>query len=242
MTLLYTYYSEIKNRFFLICLSWICVSLISYFYKETILFLLVSFTNLTVLSNFKPYFIFTNVTEIFSVYTQLIFFIANQIFIINIFYHILMFLSLGLYKYEYKNLKFAFKIFIITWIISIVILNKILIPITWNFFLSFQEQTNPKTVSLFFEAKLNEYLNYYVNLYYLCLLNCQVFVCIAIFINFISQDINKIKKFRKIFYYIFIIFSTLTTPPDVLSQLIVSFCLIFMYETLLVLKILKKIN
>ena len=51
-----------------------------------------------------PYFIFTNVDEIFYVYLRLIVFIANQITILMLLYHSLMFLTLGLYHSEYINL------------------------------------------------------------------------------------------------------------------------------------------
>ena len=239
MNFLYIYYFEIKNRFSLICFSWICVSIATYYYKEIILFLLVSFSNLTVLTDSQPYFIFTNITEIFSVYTRLVFFIANQILIINLMYHFLMFLSLGLYKREYLNLNFFFKLFFVTWSISLILLNKVILPATWNFFLSFQEQGNLKTISFFFEAKLNEYLEYYINLYYLCLFNSQFFTIVILSIDHLSKNIDNVNRSRKFFYYTFVIFSTLTTPPDVFSQLLVSCSLILLYETLLFIKIIK---
>jgi Sec-independent protein secretion pathway component TatC len=239
---LYTYYLEIKNRIFLSLICWISVSIVCYFYKETLLFLFISFSNYGVLADSKPYFIFTDVTEIFSVYAQLIFFISNQILFIKLSYHILMFLSLGLYKFEYTNLKFAFKVLLSSWAISIFLLNRILVPLSWNFFLSFQDQTHLKTISLFFEAKLNEYFNFYISLYYICLLNFVFFVFVALFINNISNDLSKIKSFRKIFYFIFVMFSTLTTPPDILSQLLLSFILILNYEILILIKIYKRIN
>jgi len=242
MSYLYIYYLEIKNRIFLSLVSWLSVGIICYFYKETLLFLFISFSNYSALTGSKPYFIFTDVTEIFTVYAQLIFFISNQILFIKLNYHVLMFLSLGLYKFEYTNLKFAFKILLSSWIVSIFLLNKILMPLSWNFFLSFQDQTNLKTVALFFEAKLNEYFNFYISLYYICLLNFLFFIFVALFINNISDDLSKIQSFRKIFYFIFVMFSTLTTPPDILSQLLLSFILILNYEILIWIKIYKRIN
>jgi Sec-independent protein secretion pathway component TatC len=239
---LYTYYLEIKNRIFLSLMCWLFVTIVCYFYKETLLFLFISFSNYGVLAGSKPYFIFTDVTEIFSVYAQLIFFIANQILFIKLSYHMLMFLSLGLYKFEYTNLKFTFEVLLSSWIISICLLNKILMPLSWNFFLSFQDQTHLKTISLFFEAKLNEYFNFYISLYYVCLLNFMFFIFVALFINNISNDLRKIKSFRKIFYFVFVMFSTLTTPPDILSQLLLSFILILNYEILILIKIYKRIN
>jgi sec-independent protein translocase protein TatC len=241
MTNWYRYYIEIRHRSFLIFLAWVSVVFTCYLYKETLLFVFVSFSNYTGFSDPSVYFIFTDVTEIFSVYAQLIFFIANQVLFIKLFYHSLLFLSLGLYEFEYNNLKFFLKTLLFSWFFSILFLNKILMPLSWKFFLSFHEQTSKSTIYLFFEAKLSEYFEYYINLYYACLINCQFLVFVVLFINNLSNDLNKIKTFRRVFYFIFVIFSTLTTPPDILSQLVVSLTLVVIYEILIFVKILKKI-
>lgn len=232
----YKYYLEIKNRFFLLFVTWIFVSLISYLYKEPILFTLVDSNNSFCILNKEPYFIFTDISEIFYVYLQLTFFISNQISIIMLFYHTLLFLSSGLYSFEYKRLQFAFKVFIFSWLSSIFLLNKLIIPFSWAFFLSFQQSDN---ISFFFEAKVVEYLNYFISLYYICFINCQILTVLTLLLNNISTNLKEIRKFRKLFYLIFVVFSTLTTPPDIISQIIMSSSLIVFYECLLFLKYLK---
>ena len=101
------------------------------------------------------------------------------------------------------------------------------------------EHRPSRALVFFFEAKLSEYLEYYINLYYLCLLNSQFFVVVILLINYLSKDLRNVYKSRKFFYYIFVIFSTITTPPDVLSQIAVSCSLILLYETFLFVKIIK---
>lgn len=232
----YKYYLEIKNRLFLLSTTWIFVSLISYLYKETILFLLVSSNSYLQTLDDSPYFIFTDVSEIFYVYLQLTFFIANQVGIVTLFYHTLLFLSSGLYPFEYKKLQLAFKIFTLSWLISIVLLNKLIIPFSWSFFLSFQQTEN---LNFFLEARILEYFNYFISLYYICFLNCQVLTAIVMLLNSYSTNLKKIRKFRKLFYLMFIIFSTLITPPDIISQILMSSCLVIFYELLLFLRYLK---
>lgn len=154
------------------------------------------------------------------------------------FYHLLIFLALGLYRFEFNKLKFTFKIFVITWLSSVILLYKFLIPFSWSFFLNFQKnKIGLQPVSFFFEAKIMEYLNYFTNLYYICLLSCQFLIIIALVLNSISNKKNKM--FRKLFYLIFVVFSTLITPPDVLSQIIVTINLIVIYEIIIFLKYLK---
>jgi sec-independent protein translocase protein TatC len=236
----YKYYLELKNRFFLLVFTWFSVLAICYLYKEIILFILINSSNYFNSLTTKPYFIFTNVSEVFYVYLELIFFISNQTVLLMFFYHTLMFLSLGLYKFEFIKLRFAFQFFLLAWGISVFLLYKFVIPYSWAFFLSFQQNENTtQSISFFFEAKIVEYFNYFTSSYYICLINCQFLALLTLLLTNISEKLNKIKTFRKLFYFVFVIFSTLTTPPDIISQMILSITLISIYEILIFLKYLK---
>lgn len=240
MSLYYKYYLEIKNRFILIFISWLSLLTICYIYKEPLLFTMISFSSHSNLLNAKPYFIFTNVTEIFYVYLELVLFVANQISLFIICYHILMFLTLGLYDTELNKLKFALKSFILTWIGTIVLLCKFVIPFSWSFFLSFQQNSQTaQPIAFLFEAKIEEYFSYLKSLYYICLINSQFLAIVTFCLASLSEKLKKIKTLRKLFYLIFIIFSTITTPPDIISQIILSCFLIVTYEAVIFMQCLK---
>ena len=237
MFLWYNYYLEIKNRILLLLFTWASLLIVCYYFKEPLLF---TFVNSNKYYNNVPYFIFTNVDEIFYVYLRLIFFIANQFTFIVLLYHILIFLALGLYYSEYSKFKSILKIFTVTWICSIILLKKVVVPLSWSFFLSFQETNNNlQPASFFFEARILEYFEYFTNFYYICLANCQLFTLSILFLNNISGKIGTIKTFRKLFYLVFILFSTITTPPDIFSQVVMSSSLILTYELLIFLKYIK---
>jgi Sec-independent protein secretion pathway component TatC len=119
------------------------------------------------------------------------------------------------------------------------ILNIWILPACWNFFLSFQQTIVNNSVNLYFEAKINEYLKFYINLYFMCNLSCQMFMIIILFLIYIKGDLELIKKFRKIFYFSFVIFATIVTPPDVTTQLILSSSMICIYEVLIFSVLLK---
>ena len=231
MIFYYKYYVEVKNRCFLLLTSWTFTLLTCYFYKETILFILIDSSNYA-----EQYFIFTDIREIFYVYLQLTFFVSNQITLLMLLYHSIIFLSSGLYKSEYEKLQFAFQVYILSWLCSMILLNKVIILVSWDFFLSFQKADG---IAFFFEAKIIEYLNYFTSLYYVCFLNCQLLAVITLLLNNYSKNINRIRKFRKLFYILFVIFSTLTTPPDIISQVLMSVSLITFYEILLFFSILR---
>jgi Sec-independent protein secretion pathway component TatC len=146
-----------------------------------------------------------------------------------------MFLSPSLRKSEYSNLYFFIKISLFVYLFSIILFNVFLVPLSWNFFLNFQ-LNGFNWIPLFFEAKISEYLIYYINLYSICILNSQFGVFLLVYINSLSKNVLEIKKLRKIFYFLFFFVSTLVTPPDVISQLCFSVVLIFVYETIIILK------
>jgi len=235
---IYNYYIvELKNRLSLITLNSISIIFTSYYYKEIILFTLIELTGFTNEFSMKPYFIFTNVTELFYVYIDLILFLTTQICVSVVLYHLIIFLALGFYRQELRLLKLGIKIFILTWFFTLFLLYKLILPFSWSFFISFQQNAfNIQPISFFFEAKISDYLTYIKELYYLCLLCCFFLVSILAFLNWQADDI---KKHRKLFYFIFVIFSTLITPPDVLSQIIISLTLITIYETMLLIKHIK---
>ena len=234
------YFLELKNRSLLLVFTWIFLLMTSYYYKEIILFLLIAPTSYFTSLNNESHFIFTNVSEIFYVHLNVMFFIANQITLLVLFYHTSMFLALGLYSFELDRLKLTFQVFLISWVISLILLYKFILPFSWSFFLSFQENDkNISVISFFFEAKIAEYLEFFTSLYYICLINCQLLAALTLLLTNISEDQEKTKTFRKLFYFIFLLFSTLTTPPDIISQIFLSTLLILTYETFIFLKCLK---
>src|SRR6476620_2686894 len=94
------YLLEIRNRLILICLTWLSIAIVSYSYKETLLFIIVQ-PNKFFESDADFYFIFTNVTEIFSAYVQLTIFLSIQIVFVYFIYHCFNFLSLAFFNWEY---------------------------------------------------------------------------------------------------------------------------------------------
>lgn len=241
ITYYYNYYLEIKHRLFLVALAWLFTTAVSYFYKDSLLFFVVNSSNSVInLNKQQSYFIFTDISEIFYAYLTIIFFISNQIGLNVLLYHFLLFLALGLYKFELNKFKFLFQIFLITWMIYSFIFYKILTPFSWNFFLNFQQNdTLNQPISLFFEAKLFDFLNFFINFYNLCFLSSQFLVITVFFLSDQAKKKNQIKNFRKIFYSIFLIFSTIITPPDIFSQILITFYLILMYELIIFLNYLK---
>ena len=236
--MIYNYLIEIKNRILLISFAWEGLIIVSYCYKETILFLLVK-PNFSLFENLPFYFITTNVTDMFYVYFKLSYFISFQLTFFYILYHLLVFLSPGLYNKECTIFK-IFIIFIINyWLVISYFFNKYIFPAIWNFFINYQ-QANSKIIKIYFESQFIDYVQIYCLNFYIIFSFSQLFVFLLVYLNEVKTHISFIKKFRKFFYTFFLLQSTFLTPPDIFSQVFISICLILIYEFLIITIILKK--
>ena len=158
---------EIKNRLALLILTWLTTIFSCYFFKEIILYNII-----TTYDKFYPYFIVTEVSELFNIYFELSFFIGNQLLILFCIYHSVMFLSTGLYAKEIDILKRTYKIILTICSISFLFNQLITMPIMSAFFFQFQNKfNNINSMPIFFEAKLKEYINFYINMYTLTLIS-----------------------------------------------------------------------
>jgi sec-independent protein translocase protein TatC len=238
--MLFFYLKEIKNRVILLFLSWISTFYICYLYKEILLFVFIKPSLIKYNIN-NLYFITTNITEIFSTYINLASFTSNQICLLFFCYHFLKFIKPGLYKFEKNIFQQVYIFFLIFWIFSLTSLYYLIFPYCWNFFLNFQENIYNNQLHLYFEAKLSEYLSFFMLLLKLSTLNCQILALLFIYINSIKNNLIIIKKYKKIIYFFIFFTATLITPPDVFSQLILGIFIISFYETIIILMIIKNI-
>ena len=185
------------------------------------------------------YFLTTDVAEVFIVYIQLAYYIANQLTIIFIYCQVFAFLSAGLHIFEHIYFRTILVIVIVFWLMFIFTLNNFIFPTSWNFFFKFQEFLSFQNLTFFFEAKLNEYLDFYTSIFYLCNLVYQIIILFFIFLDLFKTNILIVKKLRKIFYFVFLICSTFLTPPEIVYQLMVSICIAIIYELITIFLIFK---
>ena len=234
------YIEEIKNRSYFIFITWVSTIIISYTYKEKLLFLCLK----PALQYFKTvsfYFIFTDITEIFSTYIELSYFVTSQMILIKILYHILIFISPGLYEFEYKKLVNIIVLSFSFFIFFFYLLNNLLLPLCWNFFLSFQD-SNSYSINFFFEAKVNEFLTFYLQFYKFCVMCNCLFVSIFIGLDFLKlKNRSFFLKVRKKCYFGFLLLATFLTPPDIISQIIFVTIFIMLFEVLIIFKFFSKI-
>lgn len=221
------YFVEIKNRLILVFILQVSTLLSLYYYKTCVLFTVVS--PVTQLDESMHYFIFTSVTEPFSVHFNLTFFINKQLSIAYFLYQFSIFLLPAFYKLEFLNIFLFSKITFVFWVLSAFAANLVVIPLTWCFFLEFYNSSCSITLNTYFEFKLLEYLNFYTTFYWLNFLYFQFIGLLFFLLNLPKMTTKFIQKYRKIFLFMFFLISAIVCP-DISSQLIFVSVLISTYE------------
>jgi len=230
---MFNYFFELRNRLAYIFSTVLFLSILSFNYREALLFLLVQSSLFTYETNL-PYFIYTDLTEILFTYIKLAVTMGTYVCVPFIIQHLWCFLKPGLYKIEYFYLKHTIYTFYIIWVISTLIVHYFLLPQLWQFFSGFDVNFFQGPLGLHFEAKLNEFLTFLLSMYFYCCFGSQFFISFVLFIVSISMhSLAFIKKLRRYTYLTSFFIAALVTPPDILSQLLVALFILFTYEMLI---------
>lgn len=238
----YYYIIEIKNRILIAIVSWLLLIMITYYYKSTLIYLFIKPSYSTGMVNNKNiYFIYTNVSELFYTYINMIINTTIPIFFSIIIYQLILFIKPGLYKYEYRNIITYCKLLISLLVLNLNIFYLIILPISVNFFINFQELiNNSQPIKFFFESKLNEYINFVSNTILFCILISIIISIILYYIMLKSKTYKDyINKNRKKIYFIVWLIVTVITPPDVFSQIVLGISIILIFEVYIVLIIFR---
>ena len=227
---------EIKYRIIYILTVFFTFILVFFAYKFYMVHL-VLWMNST--ANSLNYFILTSITELFSVFFNMSFFLVKYVLYYYCYYHVVSFLASGLYPKEYRYLKKIFITSLFLWVLSTSLFWNMLLPMTYEFFFSFQHKSK-ETLNIFFEPKIGEYLSFVLNVYsqsYTCF---QFLLVIVIFLEYLNTNLSAMKSLKKFIYVLILLIATLITPPDILNQMVVFVFLALSMETYLFSRILRK--
>jgi sec-independent protein translocase protein TatC len=230
------YFIEIKNRLFLILASQTCSFLVLYYYKNILLFITVY--PILKLKTPVSYFIVNDVMELFSVYFYIILFINKQLIVLSFFYHFFVFTAPAWYKSEFQSLTLAGKVIFCLWISSNLATNVIFIPVTWLFFLDFNNTEYGLFFNVYFEPRLIDYLHFYVVFYWVNFWYCQLAGLIFFSLSLPLVSLTFIKKYRKFFYFGFFLIAAVVCS-DIFSQLFFIMILLLTYELSLIGKLMS---
>lgn len=218
------YFIEIKNRLTLSLITLVTCVLINYLYLDNLLYITIKPCLLLYDKYF--YFIFTDISEPFYTNLKLILYTSSQIFYLGLYYQFIIFLKPGLYDSEYKYIKYFNLYSFILFIIYFKTCYSLMIP--WSFFFFFTHN-NLQKIDLFFEAKMNEYLQIVFSAYEISII-CSI-LCVLFSALVMRNNLKYITtQYRKYLYMIILSVASIITPPDVFSQIIITVMAISIFE------------
>lgn len=219
---------------------WFILVIVNYHYKDLILFIILKpCLNITI--NKEIYFVYSNITEILHNYILIVLFLSSIITFCFIFFHIIDFVKFGLYSNEIT--------FVTNYLCYSIVFSSFcflscyfyFIPEFWFFFFQYSKNEN-MNFNFFLEIKLEEYLYFNYNIFKICLIISQILTLLYYWVKKNISFIITCKYTRKRIYILLFSISTLVTPPDVISQIIVGGVFIIVYELFIYCFIFKKLT
>lgn len=190
----------------------------------------------------KKRMIFTALPEVFVSNLKIALFasfLTSFPFLIS---QIVLFIYPALYKKEKKIIVPTFLLIPILFICGVCFAYFFLIPIIWNFFISF-ENFLQGSIPVVLESKYSEYMKLTMYLLFASGLSFEFPVLLFILSKLGVVSYETLRKKRKYFFIGIVIFSAILTPPDVISQIGIAIPLIIFYEfSILLIKLTKKNN
>ena len=233
------YIKEVFFRFQYFLISFFFVSIISYYYKNLLLFLLTfAIVAVDTKSGIQgvDYFICTHPSELLTIYITLVFYCSWLIIFPQFFWHLLDFLKSSLFQFEYiRFFKLLIILILIIFFFNLLCFSK-LFPNFWLFFESFNKIINKDNIlNVFLELKLYDYFLFLTDFIYL--INICLFFLLILCLIFFYCGLEHLIHWKKLFIFVNIVFATLLSPPDVYSQLLILIVLTFIFESTIILYI-----
>lgn len=174
--------------------------------------------------------IFTDLTEVFFTYVKVAFFFAVFVTCPVFLTQIWKFVAPGLYKNERR----AFGPYLVAspllFLLGASLVYYMIVPLAWEFFLSFQAPASENGVEIELLAKVNEYLSLVMTLVFAFGLCFQLPVVMTLLARAGIASADGMAKKRRYAIVIVFIVAAIFTPPDPLSQLSLAIPIIVLYE------------
>ena len=226
MPLIHHFY-EIKYRFIYVSISFLMSFLVCFCYSEQLVFFtikpLVSLPQMN-----GRHMIFTEMSEAFETYIHICFIISSMIIIPFIFYQVWCFWIPSTYFRERIQFTSILLYISLGLLCSCYFIYSIALPEIWSFFLQFE--TNNPCLNIELEARIHSYVALTCKIVgiLLVLLQCPLYTHFALEAQVLTP--RSLQASRKYVFFCFLLVAAFLSPPDIYSQLSISFALAFIYE------------
>ena len=174
--------------------------------------------------------IYTALHEAFFTYIKVAFFAAACISFPMFAVQIWKFVAPGLYKNEQR----AFLPFLIAtpvlFALGAAMVYFLVIPLAWQFFLSFETTADAANMAMELEPKVDQYLSLVMRLIFAFGVSFELPVLIVLMAQVGLVSTEGLRQKRKYAIVIAFVAAAILTPPDVISQVLLAVPIILLYE------------
>ncbi|MDO6712708.1 twin-arginine translocase subunit TatC [Aliiglaciecola sp. 2_MG-2023] len=232
---LLTHLIELRRRL-LFCFAFFALMFgVSYFFAEQIY----SFLQQPLYQIFGPdsgrRMIYTGLHEAFFTYIKLAFFSATFCTLPITLIQVWKFIAPGMYKNEQKALSPLFIATPILFVMGAALAFYVVMPLAWEFFISFESSGQNATINVELEAKMSEYLALVIRLILAFGLCFELPVLLLVLAKAGVIDGQTLKDYRKHAVVAVFFIAALITPPDLISQIALGVPILALYELSIVL-------
>ena len=181
------------------------------------------------------YFIYTKLTEGFLIELKISFITSIFLILPFIIFQLYRFFEPGLHIEEKKILLPCIIFPPILFTVGILVVYYIIIPITWKFFIRFQNIDTNHGAIVILNTKVTEYVDLVLELFLGFGIAFQLPIILVILARLDIVQYIQLQKFRRYAIVLIFILAAILTPPDILSQLMLALPLVLLYEISIIL-------
>lgn len=229
-TPLLTHLTELRKRL-LYCLGFFFLMFaISYWFAQPIY----TFLQQPLVDIFGPdsgrRMIYTGLHEAFFTYLKLAFFSAVFFTLPLSLIQVWRFIAPGLYEQEQKNLFPLFALTPILFIGGAALAFYLVMPLAWEFFISFETPGQNSGIEVQLEAKVSEYLSLVIQLILAFGLCFELPVLLLVMAKAGIITARTLRQHRRHAVVVVFLLAACLTPPDLISQVALGIPVLLLYE------------
>lgn len=174
--------------------------------------------------------IFTGLHEGFFTQVKVAFFVSISITFPLMLLQIWKFVAPGLYKNERQAIYPFLLATPVLFALGAAMVYYIVIPLAWDFFLSFEVQGGAGALPIEVEPRISEYLSLVMRLMFAFGLSFELPVILLLLVRAGLMTADGLASKRKYAILFAFIAAAILTPPDVISQVLLAIPVIMLYE------------